>query len=804
MSQTDPDGDTDTDPYGWENYFPYDKAYDDQRDGIESAVDVARRNGFLLLEGACGTGKTLLSLAAGLSLVRDPTSSYKRVLVLTSVKQQTKQFETDLAEINSSLPDSDAVDSVTLVGKSDVCPYSREGIIEDGLYSKCEDLRDETRRRIYSSSRDSETAGGDNVSKAISNAGQIMTQHEARVESAGAPTLETAGVESPYSEEVDDVCPFYARYVADTVDDDAEVLQHDGVLTPKRLVAEGVEKGTCPHSAMGEILDEAEVVVGNYQHAFDPVTVEAFTREIIDSSTLVVCDEAHTLVNKVREQLSSSVSYTHIERAENEIDDVISMVSDESPRQDSEILQADTDLAGTILDENDVSVSDLRKARTFLRDLRAEIDSVVTSHLDSEIGGWRNVISDLTVTGDEYEYEIPLRSPEKPDEVDEITRSLDSYDEGDWMTVGRVGWVVGGVLDNVYESHDFDSMRAAPVVGNLVQSWYANGTGEYFRQLELSPRDYVWRQPSQDWRQVYKGSLVLRNCIPSEEIRDRLTEFGGGVLMSATLEPIDVFRHEIGFDSEGFDRDIEEKTYGLDFPEENRESLAVRTPKFKHSNRGPRFVDGEPNTDTDARRACVRTTVDVVSNTPGNVMVGTPSYAEADWMAEVLRDRDDIDAEILVDESTDDETTQRLKSRFFRGDDKVLVTSVLGTLTEGVDYEGDKLRGIVVCGVPLADTSGDYSEAVETAYGRRFGDDSAYDYAYTVPAVRKVRQAVGRVIRGDDEVGIRVICDERYTEEHLWDSVREYFPEYERDEFKPVSPDMVDLGVKRFWDSHEK
>jgi DNA excision repair protein ERCC-2 len=70
-----------------------------------------------------------------------------------------------------------------------------------------------------------------------------------------------------------------------------------------------------------------------------------------------------------------------------------------------------------------------------------------------------------------------------------------------------------------------------------------------------------------------------------------------------------------------------------------------------------------------------------------------------------------------------------------------------------------------------------------------------------VPAVRKARQAIGRVIRGTDEVGIRALVDARYARES-WNSVREYLPEREREAFQPVSPDMLSLGVERFWDRH--
>jgi DNA excision repair protein ERCC-2 len=165
------------------------------------------------------------------------------------------------------------------------------------------------------------------------------------------------------------------------------------------------------------------------------------------------------------------------------------------------------------------------------------------------------------------------------------------------------------------------------------------------------------------------------------------------------------------------------------------------------------------------------------------------------------------DARFFLDESSGDDATESLKSEFFGGGSKVLVTSLRGTLTEGVDYRGDRLAAAVVCGVPIIETSSPRTRALKTAYDRRFGSEgqggrSGFETALTVPAVRKARQAIGRVIRGPEEVGVRALVDARYARAS-WDSVREYLPETERAEFDPVSPDLLGYGVDRFWSGIE-
>jgi DNA excision repair protein ERCC-2 len=128
-------------------------------------------------------------------------------------------------------------------------------------------------------------------------------------------------------------------------------------------------------------------------------------------------------------------------------------------------------------------------------------------------------------------------------------------------------------------------------------------------------------------------------------------------------------------------------------------------------------------------------TQSVVETTPGNVLIAMPSYSEAEWLSGELIASPEIDRKVLIDESSTDEVTDDLKSEFFAGPPKVLITSILGTLTEGVDYEGDRLAACVVCGVPIQNTDGLVPTAIKTAYNGRFGNNYGFDVAFTVPAV---------------------------------------------------------------------
>ncbi len=88
--------------------------------------------------------------------------------------------------------------------------------------------------------------------------------------------------------------------------------------------------------------------------------------------------------------------------------------------------------------------------------------------------------------------------------------------------------------------------------------------------------------------------------------------------------------------------------------------------------------------------------------------------------------------------------------------------------------------------------------AVQRAYGDAFGEDNAFEYALTVPAVRRARQAIGRVIRGTEEVGVRAFVGRRYTPDARH-SVFPYLPAGEREEFTRMTPEFLADQLDTFW-----
>ncbi len=102
----------------------------------------------------------------------------------------------------------------------------------------------------------------------------------------------------------------------------------------------------------------------------------------------------------------------------------------------------------------------------------------------------------------------------------------------------------------------------------------------------------------------------------------------------------------------------------------------------------------------------------------------------------------------------------------FRSDPRsgALLLGVLGgRLTEGIDFPGDALEGVIIFGIPYPRPSA-RSQALIHHFDRRCG--KGWEYAVHNPTGRTLRQAVGRLIRGPDDRGTAIILDERIVRFH--------------------------------------
>ena len=78
------------------SYFPKSSFYTNQLEAMDAIHTALTRKQVVLFEGACGTGKTLSSLAPALHIAKQEK---KTVVIATNVHQQMAQFIEEAKEI---------------------------------------------------------------------------------------------------------------------------------------------------------------------------------------------------------------------------------------------------------------------------------------------------------------------------------------------------------------------------------------------------------------------------------------------------------------------------------------------------------------------------------------------------------------------------------------------------------------------------------------------------------------------------------------------------------------------------------
>ncbi|OYT63987.1 damage-inducible protein [Methanosarcinales archaeon ex4572_44] len=301
---------------------------------------------------------------------------------------------------------------------------------------------------------------------------------------------------------------------------------------------------------------------------------------------------------------------------------------------------------------------------------------------------------------------------------------------------------------------------------------YLRENGEYYPILNIRRDD-----------NKLTGRLELFISIPRHVTKPLFEKLHSAVLMSATLAPFEMVKTTLGME-----RDTTELAFGLSFPPERRRTLAVNVP--------PLFARDRKNPETIEMITSVLT--DIINETPGNLILFFQSASVALQYYQHL----ELNIPLFLDEIG--VSAQRVREEFFKigenGGKAVLFTYLWGTLTEGVDYRDGRARCVVVIGVGYPALN-DRMRAIESAYDAEFG--RGWDYAIQIPTTRKVRQALGRVIRSPEDFGLRVLVDARYTPESMKTlrkySVHNAFPEDEQREMIEVAPQRVKYAVMNFF-----
>ncbi|MFC7237538.1 ATP-dependent DNA helicase [Saliphagus sp. GCM10025317] len=541
------------------------------------------------------------------------------------------------------------------------------------------------------------------------------------------------------------VCDHYRNNLLDTeATDEFFGWLFEDVRTPDEIYEYADERELCGYELLKEGLEGVDLVVCNYHHLLDPMIREQFFRWL-----------------------------------GRDPDDVIAVFDEAHNVEDAARDHASRACSERTFDSalDELAETDDPRADDAANVLEAFRDALVETYEDSFGFGQRESV------GNNWE-DVPISNEGRRDDL--TLAFLQAYSgqgiEGDLEAARKLGQQLDEEYEEAYREGETATRTECQTLeaAGFVAAWMDEGTDQ-----GLYPVVSVRRDAGTD--EVY-GQAELYSCLPRHVTGQLFEAVSGTVLMSATIQPFEVTEDVLGLE------ECVTMAYGLQFPEDRRRTYAVETPALFASARD------DPEVQTEVEEAIY----DAVRMTPGNTLAFFPNYGEAARYAERLESR--TDATVYLDEPG--VGAEELRQQFVADEHAVCCTSLWGTLAEGVSFDGDDAHTVLVVGVPYPHLD-DRAEAVQEAYDVAFeGTDTGWRYAVEIPTVRKTRQALGRVIRSPEDVGVRALLDRRYSRRAKSDlgtySVNGTFPHEEREELLDLDPEKLKFAMMNFYGDHDR
>lgn len=238
-------------------------------------------------------------------------------------------------------------------------------------------------------------------------------------------------------------------------------------------------------------------------------------------------------------------------------------------------------------------------------------------------------------------------------------------------------------------------------------------------------------------------------CIDPVVTTSALLNCGGSVHMSGTLAPLNEYRDSIGLPYE-----TATVTFPSPFPRENRKVFYVEdvSTKYEEMQSSPEMVDIMEDH-----------VVQVCNGVKRNTVVFFPSYSLMDRFLEDGVSRRISRKVYLEERGMPQLELMDVVTRFKRLEEngQVLFAVMGGRISEGIDFPEDELELAIVVGIPYPRPTAK-QRALMHYYELKFR--KGWDYTVKGPAIRKLQQSIGRLIRTERDVGAALVLDRRITQ----------------------------------------
>ncbi len=264
-------------------------------------------------------------------------------------------------------------------------------------------------------------------------------------------------------------------------------------------------------------------------------------------------------------------------------------------------------------------------------------------------------------------------------------------------------------------------------LGSALHSWIRSSDSMYLKTVSSD-----------------NGGMLCAACLEPSEISKFLLGTGGAVHMSGTLKPLKQYADLLDLTPVSV-----LKEFPSPFPKTNRLTLYT-----EDVSAGQREMKDDPS----MKLRIEQYIIDICNATDRNTMVFFRSYEMLKSMRYSLES--EIDRKLYWEESGHSYKLANAIESFKTHKDGVFFTVMGGKISEGLDFPGQELDIAVIVGIPYPPPSL-VSDELKRRYDARYGSGTGWEYVSAAPAVRKMQQAIGRLIRTETDKGVAVILDSR-------------------------------------------
>ena len=276
------------------------------------------------------------------------------------------------------------------------------------------------------------------------------------------------------------------------------------------------------------------------------------------------------------------------------------------------------------------------------------------------------------------------------------------------------------------------------------------------------------------------NELKLLCLDPSKHIAQTLKQYGSSAQFSGTLSPLPLYRRLHG------DPDAE----------------VARVAAADHKDQLGLYVVPDVPTWYRSRDASLPKLAElvntVISTRPGNYFVAFPSFAYLAQFVAYFSEHYSQQAIRVQERGSDLAERDAFVQHFRDASQPTLGVVVLGgVFTESLDYADEALLGVIVVSVALPPPDNAREALVDyyssTGADLENGEDIGQIVAYRQPAMVRVIQAAGRVVRNETDRGVVCLIDARFqSEEFQALQPRHWQPEV-------VRADALETALEAFW-----